>query len=54
LKQTAVLESEPDDKLNHASALLFGGFAEVRVGLRELSGHRVLLELQRQISVVWE
>ena len=49
-----VLEDEPDDKLDHASALLFGGLAEVRIGLSELSRHRVLLELQRQIGVVWE
>ena len=52
--QSVVLEDEPNDELNHASALFFGGFAEVRIGLRELSRHRVLLELQRQIGIVWE
>jgi len=54
LKRTVVLESEPDDKLNHASALLFSGLAEVRIGLSELSRRRILLELQRQIGVVGE
>ena len=52
-KQVFVLEDEPDDELNHASALLFGGFAEVRIGLSDFS-RCVLLELQRQVVVVGE
>jgi hypothetical protein len=53
LSRVFVLEDEPDDELNHASALLFGGFAEVRIGLSDFS-RCVLLELQRQVVVVGE
>ena len=45
-KQTVVLEDEPDDKLKRASALLFGGLAEVFIGLSDLARVGVLLELQ--------
>ena len=51
-KHNVVLEDEPDNKLNHASALLFGGLAEVRIALSHLSRLGVLLELQRQVGVV--
>ena len=52
-KQILVLEDEPDDKLNHTSALLFGGSAEVRVGLRKVA-RSILLELECQVVVVGE
>ena len=52
-KQTAVLEDEPDHKLDHPSTLLFGGLAEVRIGLREVP-RSILLELERQVVVVGE
>src|SRR5947209_2087829 len=51
---SVVLEDKPDNKLNHASALFFGGFAEVRIALSHLPRLGVLLELQRQIGVVGE
>ena len=53
LQQSVVLEDEPDDKLNHASALLFGGLAELVIGLSDVS-RSVLLELKREIVVVGE
>ena len=53
LMQTAVLEDEPDNKLNHASALLFSRPAELLIGLREVAGS-ILLELKRQVVVVGE
>ena len=50
---SVVLEDEPDNKLNHASALLFGGFAELVIGLSDVS-RSILLELKRQVVVVGE
>lgn len=51
---TFPLEIELRLKLHDASSLFFCRDAEVRVGLRDLLGHRILRKLQGQIAAVRE